>query len=245
LVKPYSWVFDRAIAALSTLKCDYDLIYHGECIAKPKHNVNHYDRVPKFFFVLFDVQRADTGAYLTRRMVEEIANVLEIECVRLFWQNEDENVQPSAIIETLLERIEQGLEHSMLGGDKPEGFVLKHPHFTKENGKEVATKIKIVRNAFKEKHREPSKLANKQELTAEESIERIMSWYSKPVRWQKAIQRLRDQGKITGNPENATKERSAIIDEARRDFHKEEEENLKQLLWAEFGQRLVQSITKQ
>ncbi len=242
--KPYGWVFDKAISALSTLKKHLvlDHVYHGECIAKPKHNVIQYERVPKFYFVLFDIQDED-GTFLKRHDVVNAAKFLGIECVQCFHINDSESTQPTQIVDHLFKCFANGSIVSMFGGTAPEGIVIKHPSYLKSNHKVVATKIKVVRDEFKEMHRNGNKLAEKQVVTPQDSLDRIMSWYSADVRWRKATFRLRDQGKITGLEENAEKERQAIMNEARRDFQEEEEENLKAFLWAEFGQTLVQRIT--
>lgn len=243
------WVFEAAISALSTLrsKLTPGYMYHGECITKCRHNVVTYGRVPKFYFVLFDVQHQGDGHFMGRPSMEFEAAVIGLEVVQLLWQNENGDVQPAETIERLLESFE-----SMLGGtEKPEGIILKHPTYNKNAGEDApprlsATKIKFVRDHFKEEHRRPKKkdrAVPAVPLTAEQSLERIMSWFPKEARWNKAVHRLRDRGVITGLPENAIKERNTIITEARRDFKEECKESLKDLLWAEFGQRLTQSIT--
>lgn len=241
LTKPFGWMFDRAISALSTLqgKLKQGYAYHGECIVKPKHNVMHYGRVPRLFFVLFDVQD-EKGAWLSCDQVTEEAERLGLERAQVVARGTIEAFQPPQPLDEFLNSIQ-----SMLGGKEGcEGIVLKHAHFNKGHGKFVATKIKIVRDSFKEVHRKGNALAEKQQLTPEQALDQIMSWYPVEPRWQKAKQRLRDQGKITGLDEHAVKERGAIMDEARRDFQEEEEENLKRLLWAMFGQTLVQRITE-
>lgn len=243
------WVFEAAIAALSTLrlKLVHGIMYHGECIVKCKHNVVRYGRVPRLYFVLFDMQYLKDGLYVSRNDMESHATILGLECVPVLYANADPAVQPGAKCDELITAMTPGC--SLLGGeDLPEGVVIKHHAFVRsENGKTVASKIKVVREEFKEEHRRPKKnkdaIAVPLTLTADESLERIMSWFSKEVRWQKAKQRLRDQGKITGDPENGLKERGAIRDEARRDFKEECKESIKSLLWAEFGQRLTQAIT--
>jgi len=242
------WVFEAAISALSTLKphLTRNVVYHGECVTKPKHNVVRYGRVPRLYFVLFDVQYVADGTYASRSVMELHASELGLECVPVLYANEDPAIQPGAKADELIAAMTPGC--SLLGGeDMPEGAVIKHHKFVRsENGKTVASKIKVVRDAFKEEHRRPKKnkdTAVPQTLTADESLERIMSWFPKEARWQKAKQRLRDQGKITGDEENSVKERGAIRDEARRDFKEECKDTLKSLLWAEFGQRLTQAVT--
>lgn len=74
-------------------------------------------------------------------------------------------------------------------------------------------------------------------------MDRIIGMFSKQAYWNKAKFRLRDRAVITAEPENAVRERNAIMEEARRDFKEERKETLKDLLWAEFGQRLTQAIT--
>lgn len=251
LKKPYGWMFDRAISALTPIIERYgllDTIYHGECITKPKHNVIQYGRVPKFYFVLFDIQDLNRGNYIDRVSMEVEAHRIGFECVQCLFRfsTSKDSPIPREAMDELLHFIENGAIVPMLGGaEKPEGIVFKCHRFTKRGqNHSSATKIKIVRKEFKEKHAKPNKLAEKQVITAQESIDRIMSWYSVEARWIKATQRLRDQGVITGLEENTVKERNKIMDEARRDFLEEEEETLKGLLWAEFGQTLVQRSTE-
>lgn len=243
------WVFESVISALKTLreKLSPGYMYHGECIVKCKHNVICYGRVPKFYFVLFDVQDIQCGYFIWRDGVEREAHAIGVEVVQLLWKNDNPAIQPVEKIESLLDTFE-----SMLGGDAPEGIVLKHPSYNKNAGQQSsppklsATKIKFVRDAFKEEHKRPNKkerIHPAVPLTPEQSLERIMSWFPKEPRWNKAKQRLRDVGAITGEPENAQKERNLIMAEARRDFKEECKDALKDLLWVEFGQRLTQSIT--
>jgi hypothetical protein len=245
------WVFEAAMAALGTLKSKLvtGIMYHGECIVKCKHNVVRYGRVPRLYFVLFDMQYIVGGVYVSRNDMEAHAVGLGLECTPVLYANADPAIQPGAKAEELIAAMTAGC--SLLGGeDLPEGVVIKHHSFVRsENGRTVASKIKVVREEFKEEHRRPKKnkdaaaVVVPQTLTAEESLERIMSWFPKEARWQKAKQRLRDQGLITGEPENSLKERNAIREETRRDFKDECKEPIKSLLWAEFAQRLVQSIT--
>jgi len=242
LKAPHDWMFDKAISALCTLKpkLNPNYVYFGETISKQRHNVIQYQRIPRFFFVLFDIYNLAEKTYLSRAKLESEADKLGLECAPLLFQNKDPSVDPKSIVSNLL-KTHPG---SLLGPEvRPEGFVLKHHTCVKPNGHMVATKKKYVSEQFRESHKCKSKTLN-QNLTADQCLDLIMSWYPKETRWQKAKQRLRDQGKITGEDENAQKERNAIMTEARRDFQEEEQETLKNLLWSMFGQQLVQRITE-
>lgn len=239
------WVFEAAMGALSSLRDKFNpaYVYHGECIVRPKHNVVRYGRVPRFYFVLFDVQDRDTRQAMDRNAMEMEAHRIGIECTPVLYRNTDPAVQPGAMADALIEAMIPGC--SLLGGDdKPEGVVIKHHQYVKRD-KPAQTKIKVVREEFKEEHRRPTTAKTKHVFDPEASLDRIMSFFPVDARWNKATQRLRDAGTITGDPENEERERGAIREEARRDFKDECKETLKALLWAEFGQHLTQRITKE
>ncbi len=242
--QPPPWLFAGAMIMLSTLTSliPEGYVFHGECVSKLKHNVCKYGRVPKYQFILFGVKEGDRT--LDRSEVETVAKEIGLECVQLLWQNDVETTQPAHVVDLILRGIEVGAFVSMLGGDKPEGIVFKHYARVKKNNnkKTTATQIKVVRKEFKEKHAAGGG-ERPVPTTQEEKIAFIMSHYSREVRWQKATHRLRDRGVITGEPENAIKERGQIMAEARLDFEKEEAKHLKDMLWAMYGQMLVQSIT--
>jgi hypothetical protein len=196
---PNDSIFGKPMAVLTThftknATLDSNHVYHGEVISKlPRHNKTHYDRLPIFYFVLFDIQRKDTGAWLEYPDVVAAGAKLGLEVVQCFWHGPaTDDVQISVRAKNILKRIEAGELQSMLGGDTPEGIVIKNPRFIKKNGKESATKVKLVRAEFKEAHRLKSPhVVNNEDANA--ICARIMACFPREARFAKAAQRLRDE----------------------------------------------------
>jgi RNA ligase len=250
---PYDMMFDRAIAAIKTMvdKLHVGYIYHGEVICRRRHNVVHYDRVPRFNFIMFDLQMR-SGQYLPHQVMIEEANRIGFEYVPALWDNiQDGNdeTSPNTKIDEFIQAIESGELQSCLGG-RSEGVVLKHPLYLKEytmpsgeiKTKMVATKMKSVCQIFKEHQK-----TKKEKLLPMEPgavVEQIISWYPQEPWWRKAYQRLRDQGVIhEGDPlEQRNKDGGKIAGEVRRDFLEENEEQIKELLWAAFGLTIAKGV---
>ena len=230
LEPPYG-VFQEAVFALQKITAGIPLntVFHGETVTKLRHNVVRYGRLPRFFFVLFDVQNPD-GSFASRAEVESYASQLNLECVQLLHAPcADLSIQPQHVIPQLS-------TVSMLGGDAAEGVVVKHPAFDKGHGHTSARKVKVVRKEFKEQHK--AKKDKLEGLSANEKLALIASWFPAEPRLRKAQQRLRDQGKEDASWHD-------VLNEAKRDLEAECGDQLKDLLWACFGQELVKMCIKQ
>ncbi|MDE2100335.1 MAG: hypothetical protein KGL39_23995 [Patescibacteria group bacterium] len=124
--------------------------YHGEAIQDLRHSTCTYNRLPRGFMVLYDVQDAD-GRWLTAKEMQAEAARLGLECAAVLHDNTDEKTDPFEVVTTLLQQIEEGKLESMLGG-RPEGIVLKHPAYCKKSdAAPTAMKFKFVTKVFKEK----------------------------------------------------------------------------------------------
>lgn len=189
--------------------------YRGEYLAKPKHNTLAYDRTPKDYIVLFDVQTGP-GAFLNPEERAEEAQRIGLECVPVFFQGEIDS----------FEKFQNLLDHtSMLGGQKVEGVVIKnYERFGVDGhclmGKHVSESFKEVhRGEWKERNPGPTGL-----------LETLTAKYKTPARWGKAIEHLRDRGELEDSPRDIGK----LIKEAQEDLLIECEAEIKEDLmrWA-------------
>lgn len=164
-------------------------VYRGEVLHAPKHNTLAYGRVPAGNVILFDV---DTG-YENRVGPEELfafATHLGLECVPTFHVGPmAANADGLALFRSLLEN------ESVLGAVPIEGVVIKNYGRFGDDGKMLMGKY--VSEAFKESH---TKDWRKRNPTRTDIVEAIIARYATERRWEKAIERLRDAGKLEYSP---------------------------------------------
>jgi hypothetical protein len=242
---PYDLLFTRAITAIKTFfdKLLPMCIYHGEIVARKRHNVVEYDRVPRFNFILYDFQTA-SGAYQSHNIMIKEAKRIGFEHVPILWDNAvqgDENVLPDQKIAEIISLMETGQWSSYLGG-QPEGVVLKHSHYLKKN-KTTATKFKSVCKIFKEQQ-----IVKKEKalpLEPNDLIKEIVSWYPQEAWWRKAYQRLRDDGVVHEGDDIEQRRRDfgKIVEQIKSDFTQEHGDQIKELLWAALGPLILKSVT--
>jgi hypothetical protein len=204
-------------------------IYHGESVCKLKHNVNVYERVPKNYFICYDIFDNLTQVYLSPEMKKEELDRVELEMCPILYYNSDVNVNPYDKCKELMGQIEKGEIVSFLGGI-PEGIVLKHHSFVQQY-KTSATKLKYVTDTFKERHlvKQP-----KCEESADDFLEKLGKSFCTEPRFQKAFQHLVDQGKINSDSVKAG-DLGKVIGELGSDFDKEYKDEMMLLLWVEFS----------
>lgn len=124
---------------------------------------------------------------------------------------------------------------SCLGGAKVEGIVVKaYGRFTRD-GKTMMGKY--VSEVFKEKHVEDWKLRNP---GSGDRVTQIINMLRTEARWQKAVQHLREQGVLLGEP----KDIGPLIGELKRDLFEEELDWLKQRLFKEFIDDVVRGVLR-
>lgn len=233
-------VFSKSIDMLQLLKPKMkpNIMYHGESIIKPRHNTVTYDRVPKYYWIMYDVQLPDK-TFLNRPLVEHFAKELGVEVVPVLFNNAEEQTTISAIeiAQDFISKIEAGELESYLGGI-PEGVVIKHPKFESDNSTFSATKLKVVTNKFKEAH-----MAKKPKNLNTESD--FCSWlgeqFNTQARFHKAYQHCRDRDQLTGKKE---KDIYKIVQDLDQDFEDEWQELCKQYLWAEYKDKIQKSARK-
>ncbi len=186
--------------------------YRGEYLAKPKHNVLAYDRVPNNHIIIFDIN-TEEETYLDMGAKHAEATRIGLEVVTpLFY----------GIIESP-EKFRQLLDTtSILGGQKIEGVVIKN--YARFGQDKKVLLGKFVSEAFKEVHKGEWRAANP---STGDIITNLVNELKTPARWDKAIHHLRDAGQLEGSP----KDIGLLMKEVPADIEKEEMEYIKQKLF--------------
>lgn len=192
-------------------------IYRGEFFLKPKHNTLNYERVPKNHIAIYDIEKGPhTADFLRYKERNKEVQRIGFEPVRIFFSGPYAN----------LDWIKAYLDNeSQLGQVKVEGVVVKNYGLFTED-KKIA-KAKFVSSEFQEKH---SKEWKKTNPSRKDIITELIETYAVPARWQKAVQHLRDDGKLEGSPRDI----GNLIKEVQEDLKKEEEEAIKDVLYKHF-----------
>jgi hypothetical protein len=194
-----------------------DLIFRCEFLAKPKHNVLPYDRVPKNHLVLFDIEGFDGS----REVLLNCAEILEIEPVNELYRG-------LAMPPALQDFVESS--SSQLGG-RMEGVVVKNYSRWDEAGNILMGKF--VAPDFKEAHRAKIK------RDAGDPLFEIGARFGGPARWRKAVQRLRDEGRLKDGPEDI----GALLAQIREDILAEHKEEIAEALLKKFQKQLFAGST--
>ncbi len=186
--------------------------YRGEYLASPKHNTLAYERTPKNYIMLFDI---NTGheVYLDPEAKKIEAERIGLECMPSFYQGK---INSSEEIRELLDTV------SILGGQKVEGIVIKNYKRFGTDGKALLGKF--VSEAFKEIHTTSWKESNPGQ---NDIIQRIINKYRTAARWAKAVQHLKEAGKL----ENSPRDIGLLFKEVGTDILSECEAEIKQELF--------------
>jgi hypothetical protein len=221
-------MFAAAISTARRLHAEGKLlegrIYRCEYLSKPKHNALAYSRVPRGNLVLFDVERQGIGEFLPMDLLPASAELLGVEPVPVLFEGPfDLSMHVSAYLD----------RESCLGGSKIEGVVIKNYNQFGEDKKIVVGKL--VSEAFKEVHRHEWKKSNPGQS---EIVQQIIADYRTSPRWQKAVQRLRDEGKIRGEPEDI----GLLIREIQLDTIDECEAEIAERLFEHFWPKIARGI---
>lgn len=185
--------------------------YRGEYLQKPKHNVLAYDRVPAQNIIIFDIMTNQEQDYVPYDLKAELASHLGLEIVPQF-----KCVYNLDAIQNLLQ------DTSILGGQKIEGVVIKNYDRFGTDGKILMGKL--VSAEFKEIHGGEWRAANP---TKKDVIQLLIERYKTPTRWNKAVQHLREDGKIT----NAPADIGPLIREVQNDTFAECGDEIKEALY--------------
>ncbi len=198
----------------------YDLLtdgytYRGEYLKTPSHNTLSYERTPKDNIILFDCNTGDE-AYMYPYEAKQEADKLQFEYAPVLFFGQ---VSCFEALEIWLDK------HSILGGPKVEGVVIKN--YTQFGTDKKALMGKLVSQAFKEKHQGVWKAKNPSQ---KDIIYNLAQVYKHENRWIKAVQRLRDEGTLSGSVKDIGK----LCKEVPHDVKMECEDEIKAALfkWA-------------
>lgn len=222
-------MFSKAVEAVTARKGLLQLgwTYRAEYLQKPKHNCLAYGRVPVGHLVIFDIMIDEGENYLCPENKRREAERLGLECVPLIYCGDGFSVTPMALAEHFQ-------RDSFLGGVKIEGAVIKNYD---QFGPDKKILIgKFVSPAFKEKHAQNWKTVNPTKGDAEQTL--VVELRCE-ARWRKAVQHLREAGKISDTPADI----GPILVEIKEDVLREEGEHIKEKLFKHSWPQIARGIT--
>jgi hypothetical protein len=201
-------------------------IYRSEYLCKPKHNALTYSRVPNNYIALYDIL-VGREAYATTDMIAQQADALDVEAVPCFMHMTGN--LPLAGFQELLK------QESFLGGQTIEGVVVKnYDLFCEQTGHVLMAKY--VSEHFKEVHQREWGAANP---SGKDVVQGLIEAYRTSARWEKAVYRLRDDGKL----ENSPRDIGNLIKSVWPDIVEECEADIKEVLWKHFSKQVARGVT--
>lgn len=206
-------MFQQAVIAVGNIadKLKTNWIYRGEYLRTQHHNVLNYNRVPKNYIIIFDIN-IGLEDYLRPNDVKEEANLIGFEAVPTFFKGKIVN------FEQLKELLN---EQSCLGGTKVEGIVIKN--YNRFGRDKHCLMGKWVKEEMKEKI---SKGGNK-DKSHKDVLTLIGNQYRTEAKWHKAIQHLSEQGLLVNEP----KDIGLLLKEIHQDTLEECKEEIKEQLF--------------
>ena len=209
-------MFAKAVESLKDLDLTPGWVYRGEYLQKPKHNALAYLRVPERHVIIFDIEAGEAG-FLVPHLRKAAAELLGLECVSVFHQGKLNFAELHNMMQY----------ESCLGGCLIEGVVIKPANYDLYGLDKKVLMAKHVSEAYKEVHKKEWKSSNP---AGKDILQTLGETYRNENRWQKAIQHLRDDGKL----ENSPKDIGPFIKEIQEDILKEESDVIKEVLfrWA-------------
>lgn len=187
--------------------------YRGEYLAKPHHNTLNYDRVPTANIMVFDIDRGAED-YLRYEAKQWECALIGLECVPLIWHGD------TPTQEQFREMLKTT---SVLGGQTIEGVVVKN---YARYGKDKHILLgKFVSETFKEVHLKTWRAENP---GPGDIVDRLIQQYHSQARWQKAVQHLREDGRIDDSPRDI----QLLFKEIPADIKRECAEDIKEALFA-------------
>lgn len=205
--------------------------YRGEVLAKPKHNVLAYERVPNNNVIIWDI---DTGGqiYLQPAEKAEEAARLGLECVPVLGVGQINNV---AVFRNYLDRT------SILGGQRIEGVVIKPKSLNLFGEDKKLLIAKLVSEDFKEVHRAEWKMEHG-EKSGRDILGILAAQFATPARWSKAVIHLKEQGLIEGTPRDIGKLVQEVCPDVEKECKAEIMEQLYQWAWPQLRRSLVRGL---
>lgn len=201
--------------------------YRAEYLRTPSHNTLVYSRIPQKHLIVFDVNRGHED-YLTWDEKRAEAERLGLECVPRIFEGMLSGIDAfRAMLET----------ESVLGGQKVEGVVVKPVGYSLWGRDKKCLMGKFVSEAFKESHSHAWKEKNP---LSGDILERLGSDYTAQARWMKAVQHLREAGKLEDSPRDI----GNLMKEIPGDIEKECADEIKEKLFAWAWPHMRRSVVR-
>jgi hypothetical protein len=186
--------FKKTIITISLLIDEFntDYIYFGESVPKNKSVTIEYDKIPPYYFILFDIRNKITNENYNYTFVQNEASRLGLMIPQIIHDNQIHNEDIKIKIDQTIKDMEDGTIRSCLGGNA-EGVVLKNPNFISKMGELIYKRNKYVTKAFKESHNNKN-VNMKKEDGYKVYLYEYGTKYSMIPRFVKAVQRMKEQG---------------------------------------------------
>ena len=221
-------LFASAVEYLKSLDLpsmfEKDIYFYSEVLDKPRHNTLAYDRIPTNHIVLFDVMYREK--WQDRLELVDFAARLGVDVIPELYRGEATTDTVTGLLKT----------QSYLGGQIIEGVVIKnYGQQILYAGKEQNLFTKYVREEFKEMHSK-----NPDWMSGKDKLQDLFNSYRSEPRWHKAVQHLRDAGKLEQSPRDI----GLVIKEVPTDILEECEEEIKNKLFNLYKGDFVKCVTR-
>lgn len=223
-------LFAEACATVQSIR---DLLpdgwtFRAEAICKPKHNVLKYNRIPQGGLIVFDI---NTGhdEYLDYGGKRATCAQLNLECVPLLHKGRLD----LTLMQELLTR------ESCLGGPQIEGVVIKPIRYDLYGTDKKVLMAKFVSDSFKEQHRTEWSGTNP---SNKGFMDILIADYRTTARWDKAIQHLRDEGKLLGEPKDIGPLLKELSDDIDREIRDEIGDRLIKHFWKDIKRGIMRGF---
>jgi hypothetical protein len=217
-------MFTKAVASIKERqdKLIDGYTYRGEFLAKEKHNVLCYSRVPKGNIVIFDIEDEE-GIPVNYKLKTIAAEFLELDVTpKLDW-----DVTSIKELEKLLNK------DSILGGCKIEGVVVKNYEKKDRHGHYLMGKY--VSTAFRELKSSKQKIGSNSIIELADSLKG-----NDNARWLKALQHLKEKEELISD----AKDIGTIIKEVIRDTEEECSDLIKEKLYSIYIKDIKRELTR-
>lgn len=198
--------------------------YRAEYLQSKKHNTLCYERHPTGHLIIFDIATGEE-CYLDHYEKWAEAERIGLECVPVMHYGK---VASADEVRVFLDR------ESILGGCKVEGVVIKN--YAKFSPDKKTLMGKYVSEAFKEAHGTEWKKSNPR---SGDIVQDLTVMFRTDARWQKAIQHLREDGRLEGSPRDI----GNLIKEVQSDVQKECAEEIASRLVAFAMPQIMRGVT--
>jgi hypothetical protein len=225
-------MFSEACAVINSLrdKLPNNMVFRGEYLRRPHHNVLTYDRTPDNHIIIFDVENSGEQDFFSPEAKRIAAEGIGLECVPVLYRG---------IVDSL-EKLRELLETpSILGGQKIEGVVIKPESYDLYGRDKKVLMGKYVSESFKEVHARTWKQEHGTKSNGE-ILQVLGDALATPARWQKAVIHLREEGKIADDPRDI----GLLIPAIQEDVLKECSELIREKLFSWAWPQLKRSVTR-